>query len=138
MKRSLCLKTFLHRSFLTNVSRKLKESKANGYILEHIFKGWWLYNRYNIYNSIYTSYKRKIKIFQKKQKTCYFCLTSFFYYGTIEADKEGEGMYKIVIHIEKESKVIVAEYIVKDKDLKTILDFCERQGYLVASIKKMK
>lgn len=47
-------------------------------------------------------------------------------------------MYKIVIHIEKESKVIVAEYTVKDKDLKTILDFCERQGYLVASIKKVK
>lgn len=47
-------------------------------------------------------------------------------------------MYKIVVYIEKESKTVVAEYTVKDKDLKTILDFCEKQGYLVASIKKVK
>ena len=39
---------------------------------------------------------------------------------------------------ETEYTVKVVPNIVKDKDLKTILDFCERQGYLVASIKKMK
>lgn len=44
-------------------------------------------------------------------------------------------MYKIFIEFEKGQYFHTAEYNVKSKDLKTVLDFCERKDYEVVGIK---
>ena len=47
-------------------------------------------------------------------------------------------MYKIVVQFEKGAYIHTAEYNVKSKDLKIVLDFCERKGYEVVGIKPTK
>lgn len=46
-------------------------------------------------------------------------------------------MYKLNVEIESENKIKIGEYVVKDKDLDKILNFCERVNYKITSIRKV-
>ena len=46
-------------------------------------------------------------------------------------------MYRLNVEIDKNNKVSMGEYIVKDKHLDMILKFCERNKYKVIGIKKV-
>lgn len=46
-------------------------------------------------------------------------------------------MYKMNIEIDTENKVRLGEYIIKDKHLDTLLQFCERSNYRIVGLKKI-
>lgn len=46
-------------------------------------------------------------------------------------------MYRLNVEIDKNNKVSMGEYIIKDKHLDTILNFCERNKYKVIGIRKI-
>lgn len=47
-------------------------------------------------------------------------------------------MYRVAIQFKRNTYIQTADYNVKGKDLKIVLDFCEKKGYEVVGIKPVK